>query len=258
MDLEAYRKRSEEFSEALSREHYEGRAGLKEKVNFSAIYEAYSDLFTREAVESVRRAREPAKEEEARRLALLLEDAALSFLSNRTRRLREDAENFESAAQVELPGGEKLPYRLSAVRLLNEPDRARRQALEDAREPVVLKKNGFLEPLHRAVHALPAELGYPSYLAMLASLRPYALEPVRDAMQDFLRATEALYEREMGEALETVGARLDEARRHDAGFLFRGAGLDPLFPVENLVAAVGASVRKMGLHLSAEGRIVLD
>ena len=40
MDLATYRLRMEEFSEALSREYYEGRAGLKKEVSFAAIYEA--------------------------------------------------------------------------------------------------------------------------------------------------------------------------------------------------------------------------
>ncbi|MFQ5914090.1 MAG: hypothetical protein ACE5JS_12980 [Nitrospinota bacterium] len=261
MDLEAYRQRSEEFTQTLSREYYEGRAGLKERVNFVAIYEAYTDLFTGSVVESVRRSyqrRGATEVDETRRLALLLEQVTLSYISNQTRKLRQDTENFESAARVELPGGEKLPYRLSAVRLANEPERKKRQLLEDARRSIVLKKNDFLEPLHRSVHALAPELGYGSYLEMLGALKSYALGPVRDAMQTFLQATETLYEREMGKALKSIGARLDEARRHDVGYLFRAGKIDALFPLGKIVEAVGASVRKMGLDLTADGRVVLD
>ncbi len=258
LDLEAYRKRSEEFSQALSREHYEGRAGLKERVDYVAIYEAYADLFTRDAVESVRNRRETAEGEEANRLRLLLEQVTLSYISNRTRKLREDSENFESAAQVELPGGEKLPYRLSFVRMLNEPDRKKRQHLEDARLSVSNGKNKYLEPLHQTVHALAGELGYASYLEMLGLLKSFPIRPVHDSMRAFLQKTEALYERKMGKALEAIGTELDQARRHDAGHAFRGKEFDGVFPLEKIVEAVGASVRRMGLELTADGRIALD
>ena len=259
LDLETYRRRMEGFSEALSRESYEGRAGLKERVSYAAVYEAYADLFTREAVDALSSAAQSAEGRESRhRLKLLLESVTLAFISNRTRKLREDAENFEAGAEVELPGGEKLPYRASAVRMLNEPNRETRRRLEDARGAVVLKKNEFLEPIHRDLHALAGELGYGSYLDMLGTIKPYPLEPVRDAMRAFLEATETLYAREMGAALEGIGTKLDEAARHDTGYLFRGGGFDALFPPDGIAGAVAASVKRMGLDLSADGRITLD
>ncbi len=259
MDLETYRLRMEEFSEALSREYYEGRAGLKKEVSSAAIYEAYADLFTRDVGDALVSYTKSAHGDDSRRsLNLLLESVTFAYIANRTRKLREDVENFEAAAQVELPGGEKLPYRASAVRMLNEPDREKRRQLEDARRAVVVKKNESLEPLHQSLHALAGELGYGSYLDMLGTLKSYPLEPVRDAMQAFLGSTESLYEREMGAALEGIGTKLDEAARHDAGYLFRGGEFDGLFPADGIVDAVAASVEKMGLDLSADGRIILD
>jgi oligoendopeptidase F len=259
MDLDKYRRRMEAFSEALSRESYEGRAGLKERVSYAAVYEAYADLFTREAVDALDSAVKTANGRESlHRLKLLLESVTLAYISNRTRKLREDAENFEAAAEVELPSGEKIPYRASAVRMLNEPGRETRRRLEDARRAIVLKKNEFLEMLHRDLHALAGELGYGSYLDMLGTIKAYPLEPVRDAMRAFLEATETLYAREMGAALEGIGTKLDEAARHDAGYLFRGGEFDALFPPDGIAGAVAASVKRMGLDLSADGRIVLD
>ena len=203
LDLETYRRRMEGFSEALSRESYEGRAGLKERVSYAAVYEAYADLFTREAVDALSSAVQSAEgRESGHRLKLLLESVTLAYISNRTRKLREDAENFEAAAEVKLPGGEKLPYRASAVRMLNEPDRETRRRLEDARGAVVLKKNEFLEPIHRDLHALAGELGYGSYLDMLGTIKSYPLEPVRDAMREEMARDERVFV--MG---EDIGAR---------------------------------------------------
>lgn len=48
--LEEYRGRAEEFICELTREYYENRAGLKDTLNASEIYEKYQDLFEKESV----------------------------------------------------------------------------------------------------------------------------------------------------------------------------------------------------------------
>ena len=68
----------------------------------------------------------------------------LGFIRDATRELSEGALLFETQTMVKTPGGESIPYRQSAVALLNEPDREKRIFLENARSEALAQKNEFL------------------------------------------------------------------------------------------------------------------
>ncbi|OGL68327.1 MAG: hypothetical protein A3J27_09445 [Candidatus Tectomicrobia bacterium RIFCSPLOWO2_12_FULL_69_37] len=260
MDLDSLRAQAEAFLAESRLEWYLAGAGVKERVELAPIYARHAGLFAREGAEAAARACAGAPEAGGReRLRELWSFLALGLIRERVKELTEQAANFESAATVRLPGGEEVPYRQSAVVQLNEPDRARRTALERARGEVVRRKNAYLAPIHAATHALAGELGFGGYLGMMARLKSYPLGPVREEMARFLRRTEALYLREMGRALRgRLGLDLGEAERHDALHLFRGREHDRLFPAERLAASAREACRGMGLDLEAGGRVRLD
>ena len=93
---------------------------------------------------------------------------------------------------------------------------------------------------------------------MMAALKRYPLEPVRDEMARFLERTEALYAEAMEEAMREAGVPPSSAQRHDAQYLSRGAKYDGLFPAEKIETSAREVCALMGLDLSAEGRVRLD
>lgn len=262
MNMERIRDEMEAFRQESSREWYQGGAGLKDEIHMAAIYARYPTLFSRENVEEAASAlagAEASGDAAARRQCELRAALTMGFIREDLKELTDETVNFESGAKIKSPDGEEIPYRQSAVLLLNEPDRNRRAALESARMSVVAEKNAFLAPIHQKTHALAARLGYSGYLDMMAGVKTYPLAPVRDEMQRFLKRTEALYARELERSLqERLGIPVAEAMRHDVQHLFRAGDSDALFPADRVVPAARAFCESMGVDLEAGGRIHLD
>ena len=259
MHIADIRKRAEAFLSETRKEWYEVGAGLKEDVRLSEIFAEYADLFTRENVEALASILDSEEDEAERlRLAELRGFLTLAHIRNATRESSEQALLFETRTMVETSDGESIPYRQSAVALLNEPDRERRSFLENARLEALAEKNTFLEKIHRTTHEITDDLGFEGYLGMMAALKRYLLEPVRDEMARFLGRTEALYSEAMGEAMREANISPQSAQRHDAQYLSRGAKYDGLFPAEKIETSAREVCASMGLDLSAEGRVRLD
>ena len=259
MRLADIRTRAEAFLAESRKEWYEVGAGLKEDVRLSEIFAEYADLFTRENVENLASLVDSNDDEtESLRLAELRGFLTLAHIRNATRESSEKAILFETQTMVKTPEGESIPYRQSAVALLNESNRGRRAFLENARCEALKEKNGFLEQIHRTTHEMADGLGYEGYLGMMAEVKRYPLEPVREEMQRFLERTGALYAEAMEEELGRANIPPASAQRHDAQYLSRGAGYDALFPAEKIVTSARAVCASMGLDLQAEGRVRLD
>ena len=259
MRLADIRTRAEAFLGESRKEWYEVGAGLKEDVRLSEIFAEYADLFTRENIQALTSLSGSEKDAaESLKLAELRGFLTLGHIRNATRESSEQALLFETRTMVETPEGESIPYRQSAVALLNESDRERRSFLENARCEALGEKNEFLEQIHRTTHGMADDLGYEGYLGMMAAVKRYPLEPVREEMQRFLERTGALDAEAMEEAMSKAGVPPSSAQRHDAQHLSRGADYDGLFPAEKIEPSARAVCASMGLDLQAEGRVRLD
>lgn len=258
MRLADIRRRAEAFLAESRREWYEVGAGLREEPRLREIYARHADLFSHENVAALRALAGAADGAERARLSELLGFLALGAIREALKDCSERALRFETRTMVKTAAGESVPYRQSAVVLLNEANRERRAFLEDARSDALAEKNGFLEEMHRITHQMAERLGFGSYLGMMAALKRYPLAPVREEMRRFLGRTEALYAPAMEEALGRAGVPLASAQRHDALHCFRGAAFDPLFPADAIVASARRICEGMGLDLLAGGRARLD
>ena len=253
------RTRAEAFLTESRKEWYEVGAGLKEDVRLSEIFAEYADLFTRENIHTLRSLADSAEDEaESLRLAELRGFLTLGLIRDATRELSESALLFETKTTVKTPEGESIPYRQSAVALLNEPDRENRNFLEIARSEALAQKNEFLQQIHHTTHAMADGLGFEGYLGMMAALKRYPLEPVREEMERFLGRTGALYAEAMEEELSRADVPPASAQRHDAQYCFRGAEYDALFPAEKIETSAREVCASMGLDLLAGGRVRLD
>ena len=257
--LEDIRTRAEAFLTESRKEWYEVGAGLKEDVRLSEIFARYADLFTRENIHTLRSLADSAEgEAESTRLSELRGFLTLGHIRDALKDLSEQALLFETKTMVETPEGESIPYRQSAVALLNESDREKRIFLENARSEALAQKNEFLQQIHRTTHAMADDLGFEGYLGMMAALKRYPLAPVGEEMERFLGRTGALYAEAMEEELNRADVPPASAQRHDAQYCFRGSEYDALFPAEKIETSAREVCAAMGLDLSAEGRVRLD
>src|SRR5947209_13500961 len=133
MDLAAYRGSAEAFLVELTTEYYRHYAGLQDTYDIEPIYERHRELFSQEAVESLRALAGGAQDgtEERRQLRLLLDFAVEGHLGEATKSAEAELAQREAELAIELDG-ERIGFRESAVVQANEPDAGRRAAIEAA------------------------------------------------------------------------------------------------------------------------------
>src|SRR5204863_2496455 len=127
--------------------------------------------------------------------------------------------------------------------IANEPDRSRRERLEEARREL---SQEHLNPLHHRVAELRndgvRELGADTYRELYERLG-FPLETLGSQCREFLAETEDLYVRSLGSLLERrLGLRLEEPQRWDVPRLFRAPEWDPGFPADGMLPALQASL----------------
>ncbi len=259
LDLDTHARACEQFVGEMDREYYLHYAGHKEEFEIEEIYERHAALFERDVIDGLRERVESTTGDLARRARYLLELAVGGFLGRETK--REEAELAEREAALELEvGGERLPYRQSAVTQANEPDPGRRAVIEEARLEALERE---LNPLHlrtlERAHELARELEWDSYRAMYEDLKQIDLAALERQTSAFLGATAAGY----GPAIEPhvrsqVGLGLDQMSRADLPYFFRARGFDDLFPPDRLIPALEQTLAGLGIALDRQQNVRLD
>ncbi len=258
-DLEAYRRAAERFLRELNREYYLHHAGRKATYDIAAIHQRYAGLFQRDAVGRLGEASAGARGDERRRLRYLAHFAFEGCLGAATKEEARGIAELEARMEVEADS-RRLPYRAVAVAQANEPDGARRLALEQARNEQLSER---LNPLYgealAKAHALARELGWESYRAAFSALRGVDLQAVSWQMRDFLAATDAVYGEVLEPELQRAGlGRLGDLERHDLPRFFRAVHLDGAYPAEGLVASFRASLSGLGIDVDGQRNVHLD
>jgi len=260
MDLAAYRAAAAAFSAELGVELYRHFAGLADELAIEPIYERHGALFTRAAVDELRALAAGADDGDgARGLRALTSFAVEGFLGQATKEL--DAELARREAELTLAvDGERIGYRESSIVQANEPDRARRAALEAARlEALAARLTPLRLEAHERTHALARELGWASYHAMCSELSGIDLVALERQTAAFAAATDATYRERLEPELRAgVGVGWDELARADLPVFFRDRDADARFPAERLVESFTATLAGLGIELGAQANIVLD
>jgi hypothetical protein len=258
-ELDRYAAGAERFLEAIDREYLLHLAGRKPELDVAPIYAAHTELFKREAVERLRELAADGEGEEGRRRRFLLHFALDGMLGEATKAEAEEAARLEASLEV-AGDGDAVPYRQVPVEQANESDGARREALEIARNALLVER---LEPVHRRAleraHSLCRELGWPSYSAAYAELRELDFARLAEGTAAFLTATEDAYAPALDPELERAELPpLGELRRSDMPRFFRAPDLDAGFPADRLVPSFRETLAGLGIDLEAQANVHLD
>ncbi len=260
MDLAAYRTNAERFHAELDLEYYRHFAGLKDDFEIEAIYERHTALFSRAAVGELRALNAAASPgDERRRLRELFRFCVDGHLGEATKDLEAQLAFREAELRIEVDG-KSIGFRESSVEQANEPDRERRERIEDARLHATEEGlNPLYRESHERFHALAGELGWPSYRAMYEELLGIDLTALEAQTAAFLAATEGSYSAVLEPELRrVVGVGVDELRRSDLPWFFRAAGADRHFPDARLVPSFTETMAGMGIDVAAQDNVVLD
>ena len=252
--LDAYREEADRFIAALDEEYYLHFAGLKESFELTPIYERYADLATLDACRRLGRAAESGD----RGAVELWRFACEGYLGNLTRHEAEEIAGLEASLEAEIDG-EKLGFRMLRPAMANEPERGRRERLDQAR---VKLTQAELNPHHVRIaqtrRDAVRELGAPTYRELYARFG-FPLDELAAQCERFLGQTEDLYVAALDRLLRRrVGVPLEKARRWDLPRLFRATEWDAGFSAEAMVPALEGTLSGLGIDLRGQENVHLD
>jgi hypothetical protein len=243
---------AERFAESIEREQYLNGSGQKDELDLQPIYDTHARLFSPETIAALEGAeRSDERYPELRRLAVE------GYLDAAANRLTEEIALRETKDAVEWDG-RAVPYRSVAPMVRNEPDRARRHALERRLMEATAAQNPLRERRWDVLHAKAHELGYASYRALVEDVGRLDVAGLAVTVGRFLRDTEAHYRAELTRRLRALDIDPALAEKSDLAFLFREPEFDRWFPADRLVDAYADTMRGLGLTGEAQERIILD
>ncbi len=246
-ELDAFRADTDGFVAALDEEYYLHLAGHKETLDLEPIYVRFEEL-TR--LETARRL-EPAPTE-------LWRFACESYLGGLTRSHQERVARVETELEASLDG-ENIPYRMLRPTIANEPDRDRRNRLEEARLRLL---DEHLNPVYLEAaqidRAAVSDLGAPNYYELYRRFG-FRLDELAAECRALLDDTEALWQR-YGDRLfrGRLGIPLADARPPDVTRVFRAPELDASYPADGMVPALEVTLADLGIELRAQTNVHLD
>ena len=245
--LDRFRDDADSFIHDLDEEYYLHFAGLKETLDVEQVYERYEELTKLETAQSLAGA--PTE---------LWRFACEGFLGNLTREHQARVAKAETELEAAVDG-DTIPYRMLRVAMSNEPERDRRQRLEETRVRLL---DEHLNPVYLEAVQIDREavrqLDSPNYYELYKRFG-FRLDEIADECRELLDETEKLWEREGDKLFRArLGIGLDEARPWDVVRLFRAPELDQLYPNDQMLPALERTLGDLGIDLRGQENVHLD
>jgi hypothetical protein len=259
--LDWYRRDYADFNAACMREQYLFLSGQKPHLEIAPVYERYSDLFARDAIDRLQQHladAPPHFETERAALRRLLTFAVEQFLENEVKELTEAISDQEAATRIEWRGRE-LTFQDTVVAMAGERDRNARRDLYQKRLKVIAIANDLRAARLTKLHEQARALGHESYTALFEALhqRNYA-ELAREAAS-VLTHTEAVYTTQLGDALKRdLAVHLDEAERADCAYFTHLRSYDEQFPTAKLLSVYRETMAGLGITIESQTNIHID
>ena len=253
--LDAYREEADRFMSALDEEFYLHFAGHKDAFEVGVVYERFAGLTSLETCSMLERAAEERGDHGTRELWRF---ACEGYLGAVTREQTEEMGRLEATLATDVDG-EPLGFRMLRPAMANEPDRARRERLERARNELVATK---LNPLHLRVAGTRADatrgLGAATYRDLYERFG-FPLDALAAQCERFLAETEEPYVRAFDRFLRArIDIPLEEAARWDLPRAFRANDWDARFPPDEMLPALVGTLSDLGIDLASQKNIELD
>jgi hypothetical protein len=254
-DLDAYREQADRFIAELDEEYYLHYAGLKETLDLAPIYERHKNLTERDTAGAI-----GATVNGGDRVRELWRFACEGFFGELTRAHAERVAALEAELTITVDGDE-IPYRMARPAMANEPDRAKRQRIDERATDVLEEQMNpiYLEAAHLVADGARG-LGFDNYLELYRrALPPSAIDELAPQCRALLDSTERLYEDAADRLFRArVGVSLTEAKRWDVPRLFRAPSWDEMFTADRMLPALGGTLSDLGIDLESQQNVHLD
>jgi hypothetical protein len=262
MNISDYRHEFAAFSSAIELAHYKHRAGFEPHLQTEPIYERFHDLFTRDAIDGLKRALEqlPAEYETERAgLRALLGTACVGFLEARAKELTDEYALCQSSAQVEWKG-ERVSLHSVPKIIANEADATRRRELMARWVDAISACNDIRAARLESLHESALTLGADSYRALYTEITRTDLVALAAQTDAFLARTDDAYRAALRKAAarDLPGIGVEELEYSDYSFFQRMSRLDKFFPAENVLPTYSAAMGSLGIRVELQQNIHID
>jgi hypothetical protein len=246
-EIDAFRERADRFVADLDEEYYLHFSGQKPSLDVEQVYERYEDLTRLETAKQMQGA--PTE---------LWRFACEGYLGNLTRAHQAKLASVEAGLEATVDG-ETVPYRMLRVAMSNQPDRDKRQRLEETRVHLL---DEHLNPVYLEAAQIDREavvgLDVPNYYELYKNFG-FRLDQLADECRELLDDTEQLWEREGDKLFRSrLGIGLDDARPWDVARLFRAPELDRFYPRDQMLPALDVTLSELGIDLRGQQNVHLD
>ena len=262
MNVTDYRREFAAFSSAIELAHYRHRAGFEPELRTEPLYERYSDLFTLEAVEDLKRTFDETPSSQGTErdgLHALLGTARIGFLDARAKELTDEYAHCQSSAHVDWMGGRVSLHGVPKL-MANERDAARRRELMARWVDAISRCNDIRAARFESLHESARLLGFDSYRALYAEITGTNLEALATMTDAFLARTDAAYSSALSKAAarDLAGVPLDELQFSDYSFFQRMSRLDSFFPAQDVLPVYSAAMTGLGIRVEQQKNIHID
>jgi len=259
MDIEKYRKEAESFLYKMDKEYYLHFSGIKDNLNVSDIYDEFKNLFSKEYISHFKNIKEKSAGEEKKKASFLLKFCTEGYMEMQTKSLIDEIAEDEARAKITVDG-KKVPFRYSEILLSNEPDKIKRDTIDDKRNKVTAEKlNKNLYKYWSSVHSEARELGFSSYSELFSYLKDENFSVLKNEMDKLLTETGGLYRERFGALMQKeLGIPLGSSRRSDFAYLKRGKKYDGFFKKDILIGVFKDTLAGMGIDIDRYDNINFD
>lgn len=263
MNPSEYRHEYSAYHSSIERERYRLHAGLIKRADLRPIEERYSDLWTRAAIDELRRALDEAPEGfETERTALcaLASAARLKYLGARAREVSEELSRCEASARMMWDGAEVTATeapRLIAV----ESDGVRRHELAARWFGALRSCDDLRAARFAALSEAARELEFDNLCALDEDVAGVDLEKLAAAAKDFLEQTTPVYATQLARWAARhapQGAVKGGLQDADEFFFERAAHLDAYFPADWFRAVYAGTLAGLGIRAEAQRNLSVD
>jgi hypothetical protein len=244
------------FISQREEELYQHGAGLRDELALGPIYARHASLFTRAAVDELRRLVEAGGAELGHNRALLAA-ATDGFVQAEVAALTDAVGTAEATAAV-IWRGETIPYRALRNRISEISGRAERNALFAS----YIEAEEAINPLRRErferIGAIARDLGYADYVELIRTTRGFDPDALGTEIRDFLAESETPFFAALRRFLARIEIEQGDASLADGWYLMRGSGWDNWFDGRRMVRVLEATLRGMGIELGGQAGATLD
>ncbi len=262
MDVTEYRREFAAYNAEIELAHFNQRAGFTNELNLKPIIERFSDLFTKDSIETIKNKKQntPANQEtEIKSLDSLLTSSQIGFIERCAREVTDEVARCEVSSKVSW-NKETISIHSATRVLANEDNAQRRQDLYSRWADAVGSCNDLRSARFEELQSASHELGFENLLAFYRSEKKIDYKTLANQTNNFLARTEENYFNSLNKTILLNMTEVAPSELHHADYFRfnRMVWLDVFFPKHNLKKAYAQTMEGLGIDPEKQTNIKID